>query len=812
MSLKYYRCPRTNGKCREANTEKIFAADEHWECPCGHPQCSRETLTPVSTKEFVWHRYSNLIISGGILVLPLVLLLVCLCNQPKQPTQEELSEYEEICQMIPRTIGVVPRSDIYVETQKQLKRKIQEQTGLLSNLQQAQREGQNDIDEQTQNADHTMADLLRQVSHLNRDLADAKQDVSQSYQNINKFIDIEAKQQISDYKNSPDYKNSISHKKRNTLEQIKSRLAFSRSKIRDSIKKFEEIGGIYYQDLAEKYKNQEKRIDEKTCIVTQNLNRASQEEQKYFEFCESCRTTSEDNLQKALAVPEISVDPNRRPLPPPFDEKEADLKIVGTGDLPENLITPLIESWAKDLRASSKTITYQRKQYITILRKDNSSQKQRKLCILVSSPEKISPYSQLLDGSIHLYISGIPLSDQDLAQYAQITQLTLPTGIKNKTWATQQIINKKRNHKLRIAWDAATIIPGTAYQKTSIPVENLASMSKIIFPEGTAEREAMVATKIYPTTADQKLTTEEMRKMITNRQREIIMNDLRTRARNSIIMSVYHKDSRSIRSHALGTPNPMAPETPYKPTDDNIRCQLYALSYPICAYRTPSEKGNRKDNEYVNQLVSYISKIGGNGQKTVEECSFISITPDDTPLQPKWLDDMEAPISMIVKNLPSQYGYTLNDAKVYGMQIKNFPIYFEFDSTAPIAYEKNTEARHKETFADHETIYLWDSVKEIIREAYSSYDYISFIIAAHTDKVGSNEYNLRLSNSRASSVSRQFNLKTFLQKISNSETPIIPLGCSYNRPISNEETPEGRAKNRRAEFFLILPKPNTTHQ
>lgn len=71
------------------------------------------------------------------------------------------------------------------------------------------------------------------------------------------------------------------------------------------------------------------------------------------------------------------------------------------------------------------------------------------------------------------------------------------------------------------------------------------------------------------------------------------------------------------------------------------------------------------------------------------------------------------------------------------------------------------------------------------------------IIEGHTDNVGSREANLSLSKRRAKSVERYLVEKGIEPRRLRSE------GYGFDRPIATNDTPLGRAKNRRTEFKLV---------
>ena len=77
------------------------------------------------------------------------------------------------------------------------------------------------------------------------------------------------------------------------------------------------------------------------------------------------------------------------------------------------------------------------------------------------------------------------------------------------------------------------------------------------------------------------------------------------------------------------------------------------------------------------------------------------------------------------------------------------------------------------------------------------YPEMTLLIKGHTDNIGSDAYNLKLSQRRAASV-RQF-------LIDNGIAPsrLESVGYGETQPIATNDTPEGRAKNRRIEFYRV---------
>ena len=73
---------------------------------------------------------------------------------------------------------------------------------------------------------------------------------------------------------------------------------------------------------------------------------------------------------------------------------------------------------------------------------------------------------------------------------------------------------------------------------------------------------------------------------------------------------------------------------------------------------------------------------------------------------------------------------------------------------------------------------------------------ISVELQAHTDDIGSKEYNLNLSNRRAYAVVK------YLTKRGIDYNRIEPKGYGESDPIAPNDTESNRAKNRRVEFKI----------
>jgi outer membrane protein OmpA-like peptidoglycan-associated protein len=79
----------------------------------------------------------------------------------------------------------------------------------------------------------------------------------------------------------------------------------------------------------------------------------------------------------------------------------------------------------------------------------------------------------------------------------------------------------------------------------------------------------------------------------------------------------------------------------------------------------------------------------------------------------------------------------------------------------------------------------------------NKYETLIIEIAAHTDDVGTNEYNMELSEKRAQAVT------DYLISKGIERNRMIPKGYGKSVPVNLKRTEEARAENRRVEFIVL---------
>jgi outer membrane protein OmpA-like peptidoglycan-associated protein len=71
-------------------------------------------------------------------------------------------------------------------------------------------------------------------------------------------------------------------------------------------------------------------------------------------------------------------------------------------------------------------------------------------------------------------------------------------------------------------------------------------------------------------------------------------------------------------------------------------------------------------------------------------------------------------------------------------------------------------------------------------------------ISSHTDSKGSDDYNMRLSQSRSETV-----VNYLINEKKIVKDRLVAKGYGETRPIATNDTDEGRQQNRRSEFEIL---------
>ena len=136
-----------------------------------------------------------------------------------------------------------------------------------------------------------------------------------------------------------------------------------------------------------------------------------------------------------------------------------------------------------------------------------------------------------------------------------------------------------------------------------------------------------------------------------------------------------------------------------------------------------------------------------------------------------------------------------NSIRINALELKNIDI---LNSEAPkemtiVLDERSLNFDFDKSNVKPQYYDLLKNIKEFVEQ--NNYE---LTIVGHTDSIGSNAYNFKLSRRRAESV------KAKLLEFGLSEDRIVGIeAMGEEQPIATNATKEGRAQNRRVEFKLV---------
>jgi outer membrane protein OmpA-like peptidoglycan-associated protein len=135
--------------------------------------------------------------------------------------------------------------------------------------------------------------------------------------------------------------------------------------------------------------------------------------------------------------------------------------------------------------------------------------------------------------------------------------------------------------------------------------------------------------------------------------------------------------------------------------------------------------------------------------------------------------------------IPGSAAATVSAGKTANVLIRLVPISFELTGIQ-FDFDKSTLRSESYPILDH--------AAEILKQ----YPDIHVEIQGHTCSMGSDEYNLTLSNARANSVLEYLASKQMINR-----ARLVAKGYGEGQPTASNETREGRERNRRVEFVIM---------
>ncbi|WMJ74737.1 OmpA family protein [Cytophagaceae bacterium ABcell3] len=267
---------------------------------------------------------------------------------------------------------------------------------------------------------------------------------------------------------------------------------------------------------------------------------------------------------------------------------------------------------------------------------------------------------------------------------------------------------------------------------------------------------------------------------------------------------------------------------------------LYMTRYDNGKWSTPEPMAfmnTPKDDELVTVPASgdviYFSSTSTNNKESI---FFLPIPEAFRPDEVKGIrglvkcadtgEPLQAQVKIVAKNDPDMV-YTiesdaetgtfkafLKDNEVYefsanakgyafdsqGLDLTDTSVYAERQEIALVPLKKDASFRLNNILFDHDAASLskesFAELKRVVRLMNKNPDLV-LEISAHTDDRGSDEYNKKLSQSRAESV------VDYLKDSGISQERLVPKGYGKHKPAVKNDSEENRAKNRRVEFKVL---------
>lgn len=201
--------------------------------------------------------------------------------------------------------------------------------------------------------------------------------------------------------------------------------------------------------------------------------------------------------------------------------------------------------------------------------------------------------------------------------------------------------------------------------------------------------------------------------------------------------------------------------------EERFEVKGYGASQPVVSNAT--EEGRTMNNRVVTSFKR---------EKEPVENSLGSV--DASPVHLGYSEQTSKSISLL-SEMP---GVVVNRAiteKITKIVIADEAIYFSFNSD-------NIQPEY---------YLLLDKIARLIEIYFSEKSIDKIEIAGHTDNIGDDAYNINLSKRRAGRVKEYF-----MEKKSFPEEKFVTVAYGENKPVSDNLTERGRAKNRRVEISL----------
>lgn len=511
---------------------------------------------------------------------------------------------------------------------------------------------------------------------------------------------------------------------------------------------------------------------------------------------------------KALSLSEVGelpAAPSKLELPPvpppPAPPAKPDLVVAATGDLPEALLRPLLDGWAKGL--GSDGVTEEEGMVVYRIPGAEMGADAGVFRVKIVTLEGENAFASLQDGSVDMLLTGRIVAGQTLEEWNAALEKTCPSlsGDGN--------VSRRMAH---VAYDALIFFGGTKDYSNGLTLRDIISTRKLFcigeHDSGRGEAAAVCG-----------LARQEQDVVLRADEAAVSTGDLLNRsvAEGALCVGVYHSDMSwlpRLDSAYASTIEGNLKELPQKlkrrviavrgnkngdvitpPTRYTISSGDYTYTYRINLF-------NNKGGEAACSLMEYV--LTPEAQAIVEENHFVSSRVIGT--QAVRLRSDVLPVKEVAAALGDAYGYGPKDQCLYGVRMPDkLSVHFDFKSSALPA------------FAIHQ-----DNPKaagETVAEFLKLTPEVAMVFVGHADCVYLGRVNyssLSFSENKKLSGQRAVTVKNFYEaqrELEGKPVRMVTVGASWLYPrryidptqsLELQQVP--LADSRRVELFLIVPK------
>lgn len=233
------------------------------------------------------------------------------------------------------------------------------------------------------------------------------------------------------------------------------------------------------------------------------------------------------------------------------------------------------------------------------------------------------------------------------------------------------------------------------------------------------------------------------------------------------------------------------------------------------AYYSSDRKGSQRRDIYTFELhpdaqpvpVTYIKGMVTDAATGEPLCASVELVDLQDTISSSIVESCWEPGQFLV-SLPLGREYAFTVAKEgYLFYSENFQLKEKMEYIDPYIIEIKLQKIEPGNAVVLRNVFFKTDSYELLPESMSELDRLTDLLKSnptihialegHTDNVGSEQYNLNLSESRAQEV------HNYLVNNGIQRERISYKGYGFSRPVSENDSPEGRALNRRTEFRII---------